>query len=311
MKWLIYPLIGIFLILNLSACASKPVVVGDKNENFIMANRNVQSQAVNKERVTTNIQSLLLKTNQTKMLTGVAAVQQVNKRSIALPNSVDTLNSIIIFQYQAGDLYQIYTTPLNITDIALQAGEQIISVAAGDTSRWQVSKTVSGSGGDRVEHLLIKPLAENITTTLIVMTNARVYHLLIKATHNTFMAAVKWRYDGQEMLFNKLSDDSSYNEDGPSIDMAQIHFPYQLKQIKGSKPDWIPVAIFTDGEKTYIQFPKDMQTAPDLFVAQSDGSEAVINYRVVKNDYVIDQMLQRAKLVSDNGKTVVEIIKTE
>src|SRR5689334_23548999 len=49
--------------------------------------------------------------------------------------------------YSAGALYQAYTAPGEITDIALQDGEQLVGtgpVAAGDTVRWIIGDTESG-----------------------------------------------------------------------------------------------------------------------------------------------------------------------
>ena len=48
-----------------------------------------------------------------------------------------------------GALYQVYTAVGQITDIALQPGEQLVGagpVAAGDTVRWIIGDTESGSG---------------------------------------------------------------------------------------------------------------------------------------------------------------------
>lgn len=245
-----------------------------------------------------------------KSITGPRAVQEAEKRSIRQPNSAEAINSIIVFPYQPGDLYQIYTTPLNVTDVQLQAGEQVVSVAAGDTMRWEISKTVSGIDSSRVEHLLIKPLSEGLNTTMVVTTNWRTYHLLLKSTRNTFMAVVEWQYGGdQNMMMNNLVDKSASSNDSANIpvNLSKLNFSYRMKLVQGDKPDWTPMSIFNDGSKTYIEFPQNIQSAPTLFIKQSDSGDAAVNYRVVGNYYVVDQVFTAAELVSGNGLTVLEI----
>lgn len=311
MKYFIYVLL-LLLTLDISACAEKPVAMLKFPDQLYKPAAKINTNINQKNNVSQNfsnsIQPLFHGNNLDKAKNGMQAVKEANQKAVMLPSSNNTFNSIIIFQYQAGDLYQIYTTPLNVTDITLQASEQIISVAAGDTMRWQVSKTVEGFGSNRIEHLLIKPLARDINTTLVIMTNFRTYHLLLKATQNTFMVAVKWQYDKEDMMLNNLADDIQNNSFDQSNNLQNLNFSYQLKLIHGSTPDWIPNAIFDDGNKTYIEFPLTMQSVPDLFIKQA-GSDAIVNYRVVKNYYVIDQLIQGAELVSDNGKTIVEIVK--
>jgi type IV secretion system protein VirB9 len=62
------------------------------------------------------------------------------------------INAMQVYPFSAGALYQVYTAPGQITDIALQPGEQLVGsgpVAAGDTVRWIIGDTESGSGAAR------------------------------------------------------------------------------------------------------------------------------------------------------------------
>ncbi len=47
--------------------------------------------------------------------------------------------------------------PGRVTVIALQEGEGLVAVSAGDTVRWIVGDTVSGSGATQRVHVLVKP----------------------------------------------------------------------------------------------------------------------------------------------------------
>jgi type IV secretion system protein VirB9 len=241
-----------------------------------------------------------------KIIVGTPAVDNANKKAIIQPSSTSTENAIIIFPYDPGNLYQIYATPLNVTDIQFQAGEQIISIAAGDTARWQVSRTASGADSHRTEHLLIKPLEEDLDTTMVVTSNMRAYHLLLKSTKNTFMATVQWQY--QEDLDQSNADaPTTATSTTPPINFNNLSTNYDVYVKRGDTPDWMPKAVFNDGLKTYIEFPDRIQSAPALFIKQSGSGDAAVNYRVVGNYYVIDQVITAAELTAGNGATIVEI----
>ena len=263
--------------------------------------------------VSVNQSQLMHAKNTGKTITGEAAVERANKKALVEPNSAGTLNAIIVYPYQEGNLYQIYTTPLNVTDVEFQSGEQIISVAAGDTMRWEISKTASGAGGDRIEHLLVKPQSEDLMTTMVVTTNMRTYHIILKSTKNTFMATVQWKYASQNGGINDLTGNSTLNttDGSPSINAAQLDFSYEMKTFRGRKPDWYPKAVFNDGSKTYIEFPSTIQSAPALFIKDSGSGDAAVNYRVVGAYYVIDQVITSAELMAGNGNTIVQINSTK
>ena len=237
-----------------------------------------------------------------KDLTGVAAVQYANKKALSLPDSSGYINSIMTFNYMSGALYQIYCAPLSVTDVQFQNGEHIISVAAGDTLRWQVSKTYSGMGNIRNEHLVIKPISSGLTNSLVITTDRRTYHLLLRSTTRTYMASVKWQYPGESDDFVQTFDDQTQINTNAGSNVAQdlslnqLDFNYNIKVLAGSRPDWMPKMVFNDGHKTYIQFSSAMQEAPTLFVGNDPKNDRIINYRVVGNYYIVDGLFGQAQL---------------
>ena len=64
-----------------------------------------------------------------------------------------------------------------MTDIALQPGENLVAVAAGDTVRWVIGDTTSGTGADKRTHVLVKPFTAGLATNLVITTDRRSYHL--------------------------------------------------------------------------------------------------------------------------------------
>ena len=79
---------------------------------------------------------------------------------------------------------------LEITDIMLEKGERILSVQLGDTLRWNIDSAVSGDDSERVEHLIVKPQANALKTSLLIATDRRTYHIRLKSTANDFMPQV-------------------------------------------------------------------------------------------------------------------------
>ena len=87
------------------------------------------------------------------------------------------INAIQVYPYTKGALYQLYAAVNQVTDIALEPGEKLVSVSAGDTVRWVVGDTSSGEGKDAIVHILVKPIGADLETNLVITTDRRTYHL--------------------------------------------------------------------------------------------------------------------------------------
>ena len=76
-------------------------------------------------------------------------VDQANGEARVQPTRAGYINAIQVYPWSDGALYQVYAAPGEITDIALEPGEQLVGsgpVAAGDTVRWIIGDTESGAG---------------------------------------------------------------------------------------------------------------------------------------------------------------------
>lgn len=255
----------------------------------------------------------LKKLKNPKRLVGEAAIEEANKKSLKQPNSGEYINSIMTFDYMPGALYKIYAAPLSVTDIQFQNNEHVVAVGAGDTTRWQVSKTYSGIGANRQEHLLVKPFDEDLTNSLVITTDLRTYHLILQSTVKTYMASVAWRYPDNDNLVTKFDEDAgdSIADVTSGIDINSLNFNYQINVLKGPQPDWCPKMVFNDGSKTYIKFSQQAQDAPTLFIGDSKYSQ-ITNYRVQGNYYIVDKVLYHAQLRGGlESKTIVQITMTK
>lgn len=302
-------LLILFLLSGITACADAEKCGCSNSETSYSpaVNTGCYGQKIKYVPVPVAGQLMSLKRRCPKRLVGVAAIRAANKKSIRQPNSGEYINSIMTFDYMPGALYQIYTAPLNVTDIQFQNNEHLVAVGAGDTMRWQVSKTYSGAGGTRQEHLLIKPIDEGLTNGLVVTTDVRTYHLMLHSTCGTYMASVAWRYPDDDGILQNINDAPSYGSTGDSIsslDINRIDCNYKIELVKGPRPDWMPKAVFNDGNKTYIQFP-NMQNAPTLLIGNDVKTDQLVNYRVEGNYYIVDSLFPQAQLRSTECNGII------
>lgn len=234
------------------------------------------------------------------------------------PSQASFLGAIHIYDYKRGGIYQIYAAPEQVTDIALEAGEELISVSAGDTVRWKLGDTRSGSGLGSQVHILVKPLAADIKTNLIILTSKRTYYAQLEARSESYMPAIAWQYES-DFAETQTPAIAKYASLGTVAKTPDIETPRFEKldfeyKIQGDRPAWRPVRAFDDGQKVYIQFPEDISRseAPPLFVLSEAGKSSLINYRVKGRYYVVDRLFDRAELrLGEKKQKTVRIFRND
>jgi len=240
-------------------------------------------------------------------------VDTANRAALQEPTSDGYINAIQVYPYSDGVLYRLYAAPQEVSDIALQPGETLIAISAGDTTRWVVGDTMSGSGSGKQVHILVKPFAAGLRTNLVVTTDRRSYHLQLESTDRTYMAAVSWTYP-QDGLLSPRADGAlpvQVASMQSGLSPADLHFRYA---ISGDSPPWKPLRAFDDGTHVYIEFPATIAQgeAPPLFVKGADGNSNLVNYRVRGNYYIVDQLFDGAELrLGQDHQQVVRIKRTE
>jgi len=224
------------------------------------------------------------------------------------------INAIQVYPFTRGALYQVYAAVNQVTDIALEAGEKLVSVSAGDTVRWVVGDTTSGEGSAAQVHILVKPIAAELQTNLVITTDRRAYHIELHSSDKTYMASVSWTYPAAALVALKADRERSDARDAAIADVGvaidQLRFRYR---IEGDAP-WKPRQVFDDGAKVYIQFPSGLPQgeAPPLFVIGPDGKPALVNYRVRGATYIVDRLFAAAELrLGTAPQSVVRIVRTD
>ena len=227
------------------------------------------------------------------------------------------LNAIQQYPWTDGALYQVYTAPGQVTDIALQEGEQLVGpgpVAAGDTVRWIIGDTVSGSGPSARVHILVKPTRSDLVTNIVINTDRRTYHLELRAASSTYMASVSWTYphDALIALQGRNAAAAATAPVASGIDLSAIHFRYR---IDGDRAPWRPARAFDDGRQVFIEFPTGISQGemPPLFVNGASGEAELVNYRVQGRYMVVDRLFAAAELRLGDRRTAqrVRIVRTD
>lgn len=116
---------------------------------------------------------------------------------------------LVTFTYGSG-IPTVVCALLELTDLAFEKGESILSVQLGDSVSWNIESAISGSANDSVEHLIVKPLEAGLKTSMLITTDRRTYHIRLKSTEADFMPAVVFSYPNSLKLPSKkhYGDDS-------------------------------------------------------------------------------------------------------
>ena len=242
--------------------------------------------------------------------TPTGRVENANAAARVEPRREGYYNSIQVYPWSEGALYQVYAAPGQITNIALEPGESLTGagpIAAGDTARWIIGDTESGSGLTRRVHILVKPTRPDITTNLVITTDRRIYMLELRAGTTPYMPAVAWAYPAPP---------ASQRANVPATPIipaaAARHYRYG---ITGDTPPWRPTSVYDDGRRVYVEFPRGIAQGemPPIFVLGANGELQIVNSRVYQNILIIDRIFGAAELRLGSGdrQQTVRIVRTD
>jgi len=236
-----------------------------------------------------------------RVVAPITALSAANAGARRRPDPNDFVDAAQMYEFAPGALYEVYAAPGYLSTILLEPGEAIVTVAAGDTTRWMVEETTAGDIGEPRSLLLLKPTRAGIRTNIVLVTDRRTYLIEAIAVQGAaYSAQTAWRYGDQ---------DASHDAAIGGVDVEAVNFRYHIETVRGRNPHWRPVRVFDDGRRTYVEFPLDISTseAPPLFLR--DGPDAaLVNYRVVGNRYVVDRLFDVAELrLGGARQTIVRI----
>jgi len=243
-------------------------------------------------------------------------VENANNAARVEPTRADYINAVQVYPFSDGALYQVYAAPGEVTDVSLEAGEQLVGtgpVAAGDTVRWVIGDTESGSGTTKRIHILLKPTQPDLTTNLVINTDRRTYHLELRSVNKTYMASVSFAYPQDQLIAlrvqNSVAEESTPLASG--VDVNALAFRYG---IEGDNPPWRPLRAFDDGKQVFIEFPSGIAQGemPPLWVVGAGGEGQLVNYRVRGAYMIVDRLFAAAELrLGSDPQAIVRIVRTD
>lgn len=243
-------------------------------------------------------------------------VSRANEEARVAPTREGYINAIQVWPYTDGALYQVYSSPGRVTVISLQPGEELVTVAAGDTVRWIVGDTSSGSGADLRVNVLVKPVRKGLKTNLVITSNRRTYLIELTSTEKAWMASVSWEYPKDRMLAlqRQAKEAQAATPVDAGLALDRLKFRYA---ITGAQAPWKPLRAFDDGQKVYVQFPAGIAQGelPPLFVIGPQGDGQLVNYRYRAPYFIVDRLFGAAELrlggAKDSQPEVVRIERTD
>ncbi|WP_408640642.1 P-type conjugative transfer protein TrbG [Allosphingosinicella deserti] len=202
-----------------------------------------------------------------------------------------------VYPFTDRTTYYLITAPERVTDIMLQPGEALVAVASGDTARWVIGDTTSGSGADKRTHVLVKPFGPGLSTNLVITTDRRSYHVALTSVSRVAMTSLSWTYPQDALIALKraAAEAEAAAPVAAGLEIEQLRFNYS---ISGDRPSWRPLRAFDDGRRTFIEFPETVAVgeAPPIFLLGPDGEAQLVNYRVKGRFYVVDRIFEAAEL---------------
>jgi type IV secretion system protein VirB9 len=225
---------------------------------------------------------------------GVPAVQESNAAGIAKPS--DYSHAAMVYDYDRDWVYEVYAMPLRACDIVLEPGENVLEAPfISDSVRWQLGAGVSYERNSPVQHIYVKPSESGLEASLIINTDRRVYHILLRSFKTVHMPITRWNYYYGAMPNTFIQarpggSGSQPAQDAPAAaDPRYLSFNYIITYNWFRRPRWLPKLVFDDGSKTFIAFPDSVtnRELPAVFENRRD----ILNYRVMDNLIVIDRLV--------------------
>ena len=236
------------------------------------------------------------------VLEGSDALKAYLKNKTELPKYFD--NQLKAWIYKPESIYQIHTQVYHSTIIQLEPGEEMLETPyISEPDVWRISRGAGLKNGLATQFLIIKPDFSGMDSTLIVITNLRVYQIQLKSYKDHYMPYVKWVYNNgiEDLASWKAAEKKTQESSGngavygnDAMRAGNMSFDYIVKYPKRKKPVWCPTLVYDDGQKTFIVLDKKSMNmeAPAVFKHNSE----IVNSQVDKNVIVLNELIEKVTL---------------
>ncbi len=192
--------------------------------------------------------------------------------------------------------------PLYVCDVALENGETILNLGIGDSARWVIAAAQSGPNG-ATPHVLVKPVALDLSTNLIVTTTKRVYYLRLESQQQVLNPRISFSYPEEAEVENaaRAAEAKRKAEEAaaelPLLPPDQLDSAYRIDGDRSFRPQ----KVFNDGVHTYLDFDVLPNDLPVLYAVASDNSEQIVNFRLRGTTFIVDGTPTGIDLILNGG----------
>lgn len=221
-----------------------------------------------------------------------------------------------IIEYPFGYAEPVVTaSPIRISRIELEPGEEVVGQAIGDSHRWQIDYTLQGEGPNSKVIFIVKPIIDNITTNFVITTNRRVYDITLDAPKLNddstnpsvhFTRGISFYYPSEKTSSLNVRLQEELAERKQALQrQTQREIPEAVNErftwdTKREFP-WEPEAVWDNGQSVYIQLPDDFNIdaheLPGVFLTNQFGDKQQMNFtydpvnKIIKTDRVFKEAI--------------------
>lgn len=180
--------------------------------------------------------------------------------------------------YDAGEIVQLEGAPGYQLTVELSPDEQVLNVAVGDSSAWQVSVNHAG------DHLFIKPTQAGVPTNMTVITTVRTYNFELDPVPTPAPSVpynVRFKYPAGDAERPR----PEYVDVSP---LRRALSRYRITGDSSIRPD----SITDDGERTYISWSRT-KPIPAVYTIGDGGQEMLVSGWMRNDVYIIDGIVNR------------------
>lgn len=211
------------------------------------------------------------------------------------PHPIQVDHRVRLITYQPDEVYKYTGHYRYASQIEFSQDEEIKTISMGDSTSWMLNPS-----GFR---LFLKPLEQDATTNMTVITNLHTYLFELHARETddiddkdmVFIMRFVYPEGSGGQAVSHFLDTVPSPEDEPEL--------YNTKYTISGPDDIAPIRIFDDGLFTYFQFRNKNADLPAFYTVDSKNEEAIINYRT-RGDYIVVERVAK-KFTLRHGSEIV------
>lgn len=210
----------------------------------------------------------------------------------ARPTPIDSRIRVMV--YNPDDIFKYVGYYGYQASIELAKGEEVVNISMGDTTGWQIVPS-----GNRI---FIKPIEQDATTNMTLITNKRTYYFELYAQEAQdirdpdLVFNIRFIYPDEEDEEHLKTYTAASNSTAPDLAHPE---KYNFNYYISGNEEIAPIKIFDDGDFTYLQFRQKNAELPAIFAVDEALRESMVNYRLstdIPNLIIVEQVFHKLSI---------------